>query len=63
MSKLLTDEYIDVQAHRDHFEIDETGTSLQEDAAYEAIRQRDVWLRKAWGPKPMESRRTQVQLQ
>lgn len=53
MSKLLSDECTDVQANRDHIEIDAMASS--EATAYETIRQRDVWLRKAWGPTPIRN--------
>ena len=53
MSKPLSDECTDVQADRDHIEIDTMAPS--EATAYETIRQRDVWLRKAWGPTPIRN--------
>ena len=53
MSKPLSDECTGVQADRDHIEIDAMASS--EATAYETIRQRDVWLRKAWGPRPIRN--------
>ena len=60
MSSLSNDDRIDEQTHGDRFRDEEIMPFLQGASSYQAIRQRDVWLRKAWGTTQAGGRRTRA---